>query len=410
MTLYFQNPDTVVGNQSTIVVADVMIGRCHTCALLVEATCSDGILNQGEEMTDCGGDNCDPCAATEEDALNSCDTSCFDRPPASDPDYCSFSGFSSVSAGCAASANSYCDATCGTCVQCPRAKRPSTGSVECFGSNYLGQGGLTSSRSNDDAAYGDDYFEKLYAGGNREVVGNAAQLQCGRGSADECGCEHSFSGDSCSDVVNICDENPCMFDADCYNYFAVVNPVTGKSTPNFECDCDTAAVDDVSGSRCEIDEAPPVIACDTSLPVALTTTTIADYSFLTDPSYIAYCADSSGDYFPTSFSGGVPDCTGAVTTYWAADNIGIGAVSVTPVDPVDVCADSDFVSASTSHATFCSSGAGAPQTRSCSICLTRVPACVRSCDTIFMFCQVLPKIRCCTFGARKGLPRRQPSQ
>ena len=46
MTLFFEDPDAVTGNLSTVTVADVTIGRCHTCALLLPATCSDGVQNQ----------------------------------------------------------------------------------------------------------------------------------------------------------------------------------------------------------------------------------------------------------------------------------------------------------------------------------------------------------------------------
>lgn len=361
-TLFFENPSTVNGNESTVSVAQVSIGRCHTCALLLPATCSDGIQNQGELMVDCGGSNCDPCAATEAAAEASCDPTCFDRPPRSELDYCLFSSFASVAAGCAASPVGYCDATCGVCAACPRAKQPPAGRVECFGINYLGQLGLSTLRSGDNFAYGDDYDEKLFSDNRALLDGQAAQLPCSRGLADSCGCEDGFRGTACDEVVDVCDEDPCMFGARCYTYFPVVNPVSGKSRERFACDCDTALVDDVGGARCQIDLAPPVLSCGTALPVALNDNFIANYTFLQDNFLQSgyYCADSSGgDFFPTSFdSNGNPDCGSATATAWMTDNVGLQSVVVTPTSPVDVCANSAFRAAASDHSTFCSSGPG----------------------------------------------------
>ena len=170
--LYWQNPDTIMGNTSTVVVADVTMGRCHTCALLLPATCSDGILNQGEQQVDCGGDNCAACEDNYFDALDSCDPNCFDHPPRSDPQLCEFNDFATNVEGCAATAVGLCDKTCLNCIPCPKVsfvrscsshggriaassiirpcmhfsqvKRPASGSVECFGSNYLVQLGQSS--------------------------------------------------------------------------------------------------------------------------------------------------------------------------------------------------------------------------------------------------------------------------
>ena len=48
---------------------------------------------QGETMVDCGGSNCDACAADEATAEASCDPTCFDRPPRADLDYCQFAAY-----------------------------------------------------------------------------------------------------------------------------------------------------------------------------------------------------------------------------------------------------------------------------------------------------------------------------
>ena len=139
--------------------------------------------------------------------------------------------------------------------------------------------------------------------------------------------------------------------------------MSGKSRERFECDCDTALAEDVGGVRCEVDLAPPTMSCGTSLPVELNDTYIADYSFLLNfTHYGAFCAQSSGDYFPTAWTGddsNEADCSGATTTEWMVDNVGLQAASITPTNPVDVCDDAAFVAASTAHAAFCSSGAGA---------------------------------------------------
>ena len=37
---------------------------CYNDDNLIEATCTDGILNQDEVFVDCGGPNCDPCVPT----------------------------------------------------------------------------------------------------------------------------------------------------------------------------------------------------------------------------------------------------------------------------------------------------------------------------------------------------------
>jgi hypothetical protein len=138
-----------------------------------------------------------------------------------------------------------------------------------------------------------------------------------------------------------------------------VHPISGKTRSRYECDCTTAQTTGLSGDRCEIDDENPILDCGTALPVLLYDSWIANYSFLENSLYAAFCDDNQ-DYFPTSWTGSefTPVCDSGTVKYWAADNVRIASFSVTATSPINVCDDSSFVSAYGSHQTFCTTGPG----------------------------------------------------
>ncbi|MEM7162060.1 MAG: hypothetical protein AAF487_06405 [Bacteroidota bacterium] len=53
--------------------AAILLVSCYNEDNLIEATCTDGILNQDEVFVDCGGPNCDPCVPTCDNGIQDVD-------------------------------------------------------------------------------------------------------------------------------------------------------------------------------------------------------------------------------------------------------------------------------------------------------------------------------------------------
>ncbi len=291
-----------VGNEY---VSDLVIGSCHTCALLVEPTCSDGRKNGNEIQTDCGG-SCNPCPMTlcSGTCVNNADTP-------ENPNFCEVQialGSRLYLVNGSPSKKRYCDSSyapgkvnagkcdkeCGYCLACPApSKTREKGRVVCWGGNRHGQLAMPSIID----TYGGKYNETV--GRLDSILTGVRRLSCrGRASHGQCSCSDEFEGVNCATPLDPCNHTQtCVFGA-CHVQSAFVHPFNGTMSADFRCTCFVG----FEGRRCQTDIKAPVIGIenDRGDVVAVHIDVLSDAStnysafnaskFLLNPNNWEYCS------------------------------------------------------------------------------------------------------------------------